>query len=74
MTRQKEIPAIVTNVGSNIKAIIDAKKLKVRHIAAACDMDDVTLRRYMKGTQIMGIDKLHLIAQALQVEIGELFK
>jgi transcriptional regulator with XRE-family HTH domain len=74
MVRTKEIPPIITQLGERIAAIIKQKDLKVRNIAHECDMDDSTLRRYIKGTQIMGADKLYQIAKALDVEIGELFK
>jgi len=74
MTRIKEISPIVKTVGENIARIIKDKKLKVRNIAPAADLDEQALRRYMKGKQIMGIDKAHKIALALGVEIGELFK
>lgn len=74
MERKKEIPEIVTQVGGRIQAIIKEKGLKVRHVAADSDLDIEALRRYMAGKQIMGIDKLYRIAQALGAEIGELFK
>jgi transcriptional regulator with XRE-family HTH domain len=74
MTRTTQIPPIVVHVGENIAAIIKAKNLKIRHVAAHADMDEQALRRYIKSQQIMGIDKLHRIALALGVEVGELFK
>lgn len=74
MTRKKEIPPIVIQVGERIADIIKTKKLKIRHVSADADMDVEALRRYMKGKQIMGIDKLTSIATALGVEVGELFK
>lgn len=74
MERKKEIPEIVVQVGENIKAIIKKKGLKVRNVSHDADLDIEALRRYMASKQIMGIDKAHRIAQALGVEIGELFK
>lgn len=74
MTRQKEIPPIVIKVGERIKEIIDQKDLKARVVAHDADMDVEALRRYIAGKQTMGIDKLARIANALGVEIGELFK
>lgn len=74
MMRKKEIPESVKNVGTNIKAIIREKNLKVRHVAHDADLDIEALRRYMSGKQIMGIDKLVLISNALGVEIEVLFK
>lgn len=74
MERKKEIPPIVFQVGDKIKDIINKKGLKVRVVAHDSDLDIDVLRRYMAGKQIMGIDKLYRIAQALGVEIGELFE
>lgn len=74
MVRQKEIAPIVLQVGERISSIIKENNLKVRHVAHDCDMDEVTLRRYINGKQIMGIDKIYRIAQALGVEVGILFK
>jgi transcriptional regulator with XRE-family HTH domain len=73
MTRKKEIPEIVVQVGGRIKAIIKEKELKVRIVAHDSDLDIEAFRRYMAGKQIMGIDKLFKIAQALGVDVGELF-
>jgi hypothetical protein len=61
-------------IGSNIKMIIKEKNLKVRHVAHDSDLDIEALRRYMLGKQIMGIDKLVRISNALNVEISELFR
>ena len=72
--RKKEIPNTVKTVGDNIKAIIKDKKLKTRHVAHDSDLDIEALRRYMAGKQIMGIDKAVLIANALGVDIAQLFK
>ena len=73
-TRKKEIPEIVIQVGTRIKKIIEDKELLFRNVANDCGMDVEALRRYTWGKQIMGIDKLALIANALGVEVGELFK
>lgn len=74
MERSKEIPEIVLQVGEKIDSIIKQKGLKPRHVAHDSDLDVEALRRYIKGKQIMGIDKLYRIAQALDVQIEELFK
>jgi len=74
MERKKEIPPIVAQVGARIQEIITEKGLKARVVAHNSDLDDEALRRYMKGKQIMGIDKIYRIANALEVEISELFK
>ena len=73
-TRKKEIPEIVVKVGTRIKKIIEDKELLFRDVANDCGMDVEALRRYTWGKQIMGIDKLAVIAKALDVEVGDLFK
>lgn len=72
--RKKEIPTEVINVGENIKRIIKEKNLKLRIVAHDSNLDIEALRRYLKGSTIMGIDKALNIAKALDVEISELFK
>ncbi|KOS05044.1 hypothetical protein AM493_02590 [Flavobacterium akiainvivens] len=72
--RKKEIPPVVIQVGERIKEIIEEKELIFRNVANDCNMDVEALRRYVWGKQIMGIDKLALIANALGIEVGELFK
>lgn len=74
MERQRPIPEIVIKVGANISALIKQKGLLHQDIADAANLDVEALRRYMKGKQIMGIDKLYRIAEALDVEIGSLYK
>lgn len=74
MARKKEIPEIIIHVGKRIKEVIQEKELKVRHVAADADLDVEALRRYMAGKQVMGIDKLIMIANALGIDVGELFK
>lgn len=73
-TRKKAIPQSVKIIGKNIKTIIKEKELKVRIVAHDADLDIENFRKYMAGTQIMGIDKLVRITKALDVEISELFK
>ncbi|NDI99023.1 helix-turn-helix transcriptional regulator [Flavobacterium sp. LaA7.5] len=74
MARKKEIPEIVIHIGKRIKEVIQEKELKVRHVAADADLDVEALRRYMAGKQVMGIDKLIMIANALGIDAGELLK
>lgn len=71
--RKNDIPESVKIIGANIKAIIKEKNLKVRHVAHDADLDIENFRKYMAGTQIMGIDKLARITKALNVEISTLF-
>ena len=72
--RKNDIPESVKTIGANIKSIIKEKNLKVRHVAHDADLDIENFRKYMAGTQIMGIDKLARITKALDVEISVLFK
>lgn len=61
-------------VGNNIRRIIKDKDFKTRSVAEKCDIEVATLRKYINGDFVMGIDKLHKIATALEIEINELFK
>ena len=72
--RKKEIPASVKIIGQNIKNIITEKELKIRHVAHDADMDIEALRRYIKGQQVMGVDKVVSIAKALSVDIKDIFE
>ena len=72
--RKSEIPESVKIIGANIKAIIKDKNLKVRHVAHDADLDIENFRKYMAGSQIMGIDKLVRIGKALNVEAATLFE
>lgn len=72
--RKKEIPAEVIQVGQNIARIIKEKNLKLRVVAHDSDLDIEALRRYMKGSVIMGIDKAFNISKALGVEVSDLLQ
>lgn len=71
--RKSEVPIEIITVGKNIKEIIAKKQMKVRIVAHDSDLDIESLRRYMTGKNIMGIDKIIKIAKALEVDISELF-
>ena len=72
--RKSDIPESVKIVGENIKLIVKEKNLKVRHVAHDSDLDIENFRKYMAGSQIMGIDKIIRIAKALNIEVSLLFK
>ena len=72
--RKKEIPPIVATIGENITTILKQKGMLLRHLSAKADMDIEAVRKYVKGKQIMGVDKLYIIAQALEVGVEDLFK
>lgn len=72
--RKSEIPESVRIIGANIRAIIREKNLKVRHVAHDADLDIENFRKYMAGSQIMGIDKLVRIGKALNVNVAVLFE
>ena len=65
---------IAIKVGNNIRRVIKDNDLKTRIVAEKCDIEVATLRKYINGDFVMGIDKLYKIAQALEVEMNELFK
>lgn len=64
---------IAVLIGKNIKRIIEEKNFKTRVIAEKCDMEPATLRKYINGDFVMGVDKLYKIKLALEVEMNELF-
>ena len=70
MDNKNEIAVLL---GNNIKRIIAEKGLKTRIIAGELDIDPATLRKYMNGDFVMGVDKLVKIAKALNVDMNELF-
>ena len=72
--RKSEIPESVKIIGANIRAIIREKNLKVLHVAHDADLDIENFRKYMAGSQIMGIDKLVRIGKALNVNVAVLFE
>lgn len=72
--RKNEIPEVVVKLGIRIKDIIDEKKLKQREVAHDAGLDVENLRKYIKGIQEMKISTVFRIADALGVNINELFQ
>ena len=72
--RKKDFPPVVYDVGKRIEGIIKQKGLKRRDVAYDADMDVENLRKYIRGRQEMKISTMYKIAQALKVEVGDLFK
>ncbi len=68
------MPSIVFHIGKRIKEIIDAKNMKLRHVAYDADLDVENLRKYIKGKQEMKISTLLRIINALNVNVEDLFK
>ncbi|KAF2520050.1 helix-turn-helix transcriptional regulator [Flavobacterium salilacus subsp. salilacus] len=71
MDNKNEIAVLL---GNNIKRIIAEKDLKTRIIAGELNIEPSTLRKYMNGDFVMGVDKLYKIAEALDVDMNELFQ
>lgn len=59
-------------VGSRIRAIRLARKMKAAELGRASGVLPHTLWRYEMGRQVPGVDALRRIAQALDVSIDEL--
>ncbi|PZR18927.1 MAG: hypothetical protein DI539_15795 [Flavobacterium psychrophilum] len=74
MARNKEIPAIVIQVGERIKALMTKKGISVVTLSHVSGLDETTVRRYIKGQQEMSLSKLYAISKGLNVEVGDLFK
>ena len=71
--RKTEMPKEVIALGERIAEIIESKGLKTREVAHDADLDVENLRKYIKGKQEMKVSTMLKIANALGVEINELF-
>lgn len=72
--RKTEMPEEIIDLGKRIAEIIESKGLKTREVAHDADLDVENLRKYIKGKQEMKVSTMLKIADALEVEIGDLFK
>src|SRR3989344_4445780 len=72
--RKSEIPQEIIELGTRIQTIINERGLRTREVAHDSDMDVENLRKYLKGRQEMKVSTMLKIANALQVEVGDLFK
>lgn len=72
--RKSEMPQEVIDLGIRIQNLIKEKELKQRDVAHDSGLDVENLRKYIKGKQEMKISTMLRIAEALNVEINELFK
>ena len=68
------MPQVVLDLGKRLATIIKQKGLKQRDVAYEAELDVENLRKYIKGKQEMKVSTLHRIAEALNVEIGDLFR
>ena len=71
--RKKSIPDEVIKLGKRIQETIYEKKLKTREVAHNADLDVENLRKYIKGKQEMKVSTMLRIAEALDVNVNELF-
>ncbi|GAA0892838.1 hypothetical protein GCM10009122_25170 [Fulvivirga kasyanovii] len=71
--RKSKIPQVVVELGMRIDAIIKEKGLKQRDVAHDAGLDVENLRKYIKGRQEMKVSTMLRIAEALEVEIADLF-
>ena len=72
--RKSEIPQEIVDLGTRIQTIINERGLKTREIAHDSDMDVENLRKYLKGRQEMKVSTMIKIANALKMDVGDLFK
>lgn len=72
--RKSDISPQIITLGNRIADIIKQKGLKTRNVAHDADLDVENLRKYIKGKQEMKVSTMLKIADALGVEVGELFK
>lgn len=71
--RKSEMPQEVINLGIRIQNLIKEKGLKQRDVAHDSGLDVENLRKYIKGKQEMKVSTMLRIAEALDVNVNELF-
>ncbi|NQX97080.1 MAG: helix-turn-helix transcriptional regulator [Flavobacteriales bacterium] len=71
--RKSEMPKEIIELGKQIEKIIKEKGLRQRDVAHDAGLDVENLRKYIKGKQEMKISTMLKIANALEVEVGDLF-
>lgn len=72
--RKSEIPQEVVTLGEKIKELMVDKSISAIELAYRLNLDTANLRRYLSGRQEMKFTMIIKIADALEVEPGELFK
>jgi transcriptional regulator with XRE-family HTH domain len=56
----------------NLDALLTARKVPIKRIAAACDISEGTVRNWRKGVHGIDSDKLPILAATLGVSVNEL--
>ena len=72
--KRQDFPKVVTALGERLKQLRKDKKLLQRNLAHDAGMDVENYRKYEAGKQEMRVSTLVRLAEALGVEVGELFK
>jgi len=73
MSLSKEEKQFIKKLGKRIVAIREEKNIKQKELSDLLDMDDGSLRRIESGRTNPTTTTLLSIANALQIEVSELF-
>lgn len=61
----KDAEALRKDIGRNIKKMIQTRSIAQSEIAEKCGITEAMLSRYIHGTSMPGIDKVHALAAVL---------
>ena len=70
--RYMDSPALRKEIGRNIRKFITYRGLRQQDVAEKANITEAMLSRYINGTSMPGIDKLHNIAYALGCQMEDL--
>ena len=74
----KDIDILRKDIGCNIKKIIQTRGIAQGEIAKRCGITDAMLSRYIHGTSLPSVDKVHALASVLDCRVidilGESFE
>lgn len=66
---EKDIETLRKDIGHNIKKIIQTRGMAQGDIAQRCGITDAMLSRYIHGTSLPSIDKVHALAAVLDCRV-----
>ena len=61
----KDVETLRKDIGRNIKKMIQTRSIAQSEIAEKCGITEAMLSRYIHGTSMPGIDKVHALAAVL---------
>ena len=66
---EKDVESLRKDIGHNIKKIIQTRGMPQGDIAKRCGITDAMLSRYIHGTSLPSIDKVHALAAVLDCRV-----